>query len=112
MSVVLFPAGKEGEGWLGIAVELHYLLFDPPTGQQWMGQRKPVWKRGEIKNAGKQKQRKASNIITYVEAAALKHRESKGEVIKKGQTENSKEVDRDWNKERNYGTVGKEFRIL
>ncbi|KAM7493504.1 hypothetical protein LguiB_028113 [Lonicera macranthoides] len=42
-SVVVFQAGKEGEGWLGIAGELHHLLFDPPKRKPWLDQRKPVW---------------------------------------------------------------------
>ncbi|KAM7521108.1 hypothetical protein LguiB_020070 [Lonicera macranthoides] len=48
-NVMVFPAGKEGEGWLGIAGELHHLLFDSPKRKQWLDQRNPVWNRGVIR---------------------------------------------------------------
>ncbi|KAM7484876.1 hypothetical protein LguiA_000885 [Lonicera macranthoides] len=88
-SVVVFPAGQEGEGWLGIAGELHLLLFDPPKRKLGLDQRKSEWNRGAT--------RKVTGIeregepLTYAEAVAVKHKASKVKDINNEQIVNSKE---------------------
>ncbi|KAM7465483.1 hypothetical protein LguiB_013045 [Lonicera macranthoides] len=87
--VVVFPAGQEGEGWLGIAGELHILLFDPPKRKLGLDQRKSEWNRGAT--------RKVTGIeregepLTYAEAVAVKHKASKVKDISNEQIVNSKE---------------------
>ncbi|KAM7489747.1 hypothetical protein LguiB_027231 [Lonicera macranthoides] len=88
-SVVVFPAGQEGEGRLGIARELHLLLFDPPKRKLGLDQRKSKWNREATRKVTRIE--RDGEPLTYAEAVAVKHKASKVKDISNEQIVNSKE---------------------